>query len=99
GAVQRRALALGEPGLAGAAVEQAVLVGLAEVTADGQVVVPPLAVVGALGALAAEAGQVLLHGGASVILGRTWPGSWRRTCYKRGTYRVQSAWDTTPVVP
>jgi hypothetical protein len=26
--------------------------------------------------------KVLLHGGASVILGRTQPGSWRRTCYK-----------------
>src|SRR5689334_10075177 len=95
GAEQRGALALGEAGLAGAAVEQPILLGLAVMAADGQVAVPPLGVVGAIGALAAEAGQVLFHGGASVILGRTQPGSWRRTCYKRRTYPVQSAQDTT----
>ena len=59
GAEQRGALALGEAGLAGAAVEQADLLRLAVMAADGQVAVPPLAMVGAIRVLAAEAGQVL----------------------------------------
>src|SRR5262249_57737740 len=71
GAVQRGALALGEAGLAGAAIEQAVLLRLAVAAADGQVALPPLAVVGAVRVLAAEAGQVLLHGSTSAIPGRT----------------------------
>src|SRR5262249_17137985 len=56
GGEQGRALALGEAGLAGAAVEQAALV-LAVAHADGQVAMVALAVVGALGVLAAEGGQ------------------------------------------
>jgi hypothetical protein len=44
------------------------------VTADGQIAMPPLAIVEAIGVLAAEAGQVLLYGSASVILGRARPG-------------------------
>src|SRR5579871_1152522 len=56
GAVKRGALALGEAGLAGAAVEQPILPGLAVMAADTQVAVAPLAVVGAIGAQAAEAG-------------------------------------------
>jgi hypothetical protein len=42
---------------------------LAVVTDDEQVAQPTLTDVGAIRTLAAEAGQVLLHGGASVILG------------------------------
>src|SRR5690349_11906012 len=61
-AEQGRALALGEAGLAGAAVEQAALL-LAVVAADGEVAVAALAVVGAAGVLAAEAAQVVVHGG------------------------------------
>jgi hypothetical protein len=67
-AEQGSALPLGEAGLATAAVEQADGLGFAVVTADTQVAVVPLAVIGATRLLAAEAGQVL-HRGASLILG------------------------------
>ena len=70
GAEQRGPLPLGEAGLAGAAVKEPVLLGLAVVTADGQIALPPLTIVGAIRVLAAEAGQVLRHGDASAILGR-----------------------------
>ena len=56
GVEQRRPLELGEPGLAGVAVEQAV-VGLAEVVADREVAGAAPAVVGAVGVLAAEAAR------------------------------------------
>ena len=48
-------LPLGEAGLAGAAVEQPDGLGLAVVAADGQIAVSPLAVIGAMRVLAAEA--------------------------------------------
>jgi hypothetical protein len=60
---ERGALALGEPGLAGAAVEQPALV-LAVAAADTQVAGAALPVVGASGAQAAEASEVI-HGRAS----------------------------------
>src|SRR4051812_27553041 len=66
---QRGPLPLGGAGLAGAAVEQPILPSLAVATADGRIAVAPLARVGALRVLAAEAGQVLVHGSTSVILG------------------------------
>ena len=60
-AEQRRPFPLGEPSLAGAAVEQPVSLGLAVVAHDGQISVSPLAEVGAIRVLAAETGQVV-HG-------------------------------------
>jgi hypothetical protein len=60
GVEQRGALALGEAGLAGAAVEQAAAVG-AVAGADGQVIGPALPVVRAIGLEAAEAAEVV-HG-------------------------------------
>src|SRR6185312_5265422 len=83
GAEQRGALALGGAGRAGAAVEQPIQLGLAVMAADSQVAMPPLAMVRAIGTLAAGAGQVLLHGGASAILGPAQPGSGRRTWRRR----------------
>jgi hypothetical protein len=59
GAEQRRALAFGEAVLAGAAVEQAVLLGDAVAGTDGQVVLAAPAVQGAVGVLAAEAAEVV----------------------------------------
>src|SRR5689334_6369573 len=61
-AEERGALALGEAGLAGAAVQQAAPL-LAVAAAGGEVAVAALAVVGAVGVLAAEAAQVVIHGG------------------------------------
>ena len=66
GPEQRGALALGEAGLAGAAVEEPMLSELAVVAADGQVAESPLPEVGAIRVLAAEARQVV-HGGASLM--------------------------------
>jgi len=54
-------LAFGEAGLAGPAVEQTVLLVAAVVGTDGEVVLAPLAVQGAVGVLAAEAAEVV-HG-------------------------------------
>jgi hypothetical protein len=51
---QGGALPLGEPGLAGATVEQPDGLGLAVVASDGQIAVSPLAIVGAIRVLAAE---------------------------------------------
>jgi hypothetical protein len=58
---QGRALALGEAGLAGVAVEQADVVVLAVAVADRQVAGAAAAVGGAVGVLAAKAGEVV-HG-------------------------------------
>ena len=67
GVEQRRALAFGEAVLAGAAVEEPRWWGLAVAGADGPMAEAPLAVVGAIRVLAAEAGQIL-PGGASLML-------------------------------
>jgi hypothetical protein len=61
GAVQRGALALGEPGAAGAAVEQAILAGLAESVGDGEVSGAASGEVGASGIQATESREVV-HG-------------------------------------
>ena len=58
---QWRALALGEAGLAGVAIEQANVIPLAVAVADGEVTGPSLAVEGAIGILATEAGEIV-HG-------------------------------------
>ena len=58
-AVQRRALALGEAGAAGVAVELAELLVLAEAAADREVAGITLAVEGTVRILAAESGQVV----------------------------------------
>ena len=67
-AEQGRSFPLGEPVAAGAAVEQTTLLVFAVTAADGQVAGPTLAVVGASLVLAAETGEVLIHGGTSVTL-------------------------------
>jgi hypothetical protein len=59
GAEERRALALGEAGLAGGAVEQAVLAFAAVAHADGEVAGAPPAAVRAVGVEAAEAAEVV----------------------------------------
>jgi hypothetical protein len=59
---QRRALALGEAGLAGVAVEQADVMLLAVAVADGEVAGPSSPVEGAVGILATEAGEVVHRG-------------------------------------
>jgi hypothetical protein len=59
GVEQRGALALGEAGLAGAAAEQTAVVE-AVAHGHGEVAVPALAVVGAVGVQAAEAAQVIV---------------------------------------
>jgi len=61
GAVQRGPLALGEPVAAGAAIEQAILPGLAESAGDGEVSGAAKAEVGASGFQATESGEVV-HG-------------------------------------
>jgi hypothetical protein len=66
GVEQRRPLAFGEPGLAGEAVEEPMLLGLAVAASDREIAVSPLAVVGAIRVLAAETGQVV-DGCASTI--------------------------------
>lgn len=58
---QRRPLALGEAGLAGVAVEQADVIPLAVAIADGEIPGVSSPVEGAVGILAAEAGEVV-HG-------------------------------------
>src|SRR5207249_8837846 len=88
--------AFGEAVLAGTAVEQSMLLGLAVAGADGQMAEAPLAVVGAIRVLAAEAGQVL-HGGASLMLSWVQLVSWPETRCNRRTYRVQYTWDTTQI--
>jgi hypothetical protein len=60
-AEQGRPLPLGEPGFARPAIQQAALV-LAVPGTDGQVAAAALAVGGALGPLAAEPAQVIVHG-------------------------------------
>ena len=62
---QGRALALGEAVLAGLAVEQADVVVLAVAGADCQVAEAPLTMIGTGVVLAAEAGEVLVHGSTS----------------------------------
>src|SRR3954449_3997035 len=59
GAVQRGALALGEAGAAGAAVEEPKLPGLAESAGDGEVSGVAAAVVGAWGIQATESREVV----------------------------------------
>src|SRR3954447_25177568 len=54
GLLQGRALALGEAGLAGAAVDHADASSLAAVAAEGEISVAPAARIGAVGILAAE---------------------------------------------
>ena len=61
GAVQRGTLAFGEPGAAGAAIEQAILPELAESAGDGEISGVAEAEVWALGILATESRQVV-HG-------------------------------------
>src|SRR5262249_16632881 len=61
GAVQRGALALGEPGAAGAAVEQTILAGLAEAAGDGEISGAAPAEVGTSGIQATESREVV-HG-------------------------------------
>ena len=61
-------LPLREAGLAGTAVEEPMLLGLAVAATNGQIAVVPLAIIGAIRVLATEAGQILLHGCASLIL-------------------------------
>jgi hypothetical protein len=63
---QRRALALGEAGLAGVAVEQADLIPLAVAVADGEVAGPSSAVEGAVAILATEAGEIVHRGRKSL---------------------------------
>jgi hypothetical protein len=62
-------LPLREPGFAGPAVEEPMVLGLAVAATNSQIAVAPLARIGAIRVLTAEAGQVLLHGRASLILG------------------------------
>jgi hypothetical protein len=61
GAVQRGALAFGEPGTAGAAIEQPILSGLAESASDGEISGITAAEVGASRILATESRGVV-HG-------------------------------------
>src|SRR3954469_13474737 len=61
GAVQRRPFAFREPGAAGAAIEQAILPGLAESSGDGEVSGVATAEVAASGILATEPSEVV-HG-------------------------------------
>ena len=61
GAVQRGAFAFGEPGTAGAAVEQAILAELAEAAGDSEVCCAAAAEVGASGIQATESREVV-HG-------------------------------------
>jgi hypothetical protein len=67
---QRRALALGEAGLAGLAVEQADVMILAVAVADGQVAGAAAAVERAFGVLAAEEREVIHRVAASRHAGR-----------------------------
>jgi hypothetical protein len=62
GVEQGGAFAFGEAALTGAAGQHAALLG-AVAEADAEVSQPPLAVVGAVGILTAEAGKVFVHGG------------------------------------
>src|SRR5580700_292591 len=73
GAVQRGPLALGEPGAAGAAVEQAILPGLAQPAGDGEVSGVAAAEVGAWGIQATEWREVV-HGARCRLQeqARTW---------------------------
>src|SRR4051794_28097740 len=70
GVEERRALALGESGLAGVAVEQADVVALAVASADREVAGGAPAEEGAVGVLAAEACEVIHGFGASRDMGR-----------------------------
>jgi hypothetical protein len=63
---QRRALALGEAGLAGVTVEQTDMIPLAVAGADGEVAGPSSAVEGAIGILATEAGEIVHRGRRSL---------------------------------
>jgi len=66
GAEQGRALACGEPVAAGAAVQQPDVLVLAVAGADCQVAEAPLTMIGTGVVLAAEAGEVLIHGSTSL---------------------------------
>jgi hypothetical protein len=63
---QRCALALGEAGLAGVAIEQTDVILLAVAVADREVAGPALAVKGAVGILATEAGEIVHRGRKSL---------------------------------
>ena len=63
---QRGALAFGEAGLAGVAVEQTDVILLAVTVADGEVPGPSLPVEGAVGILATEAGEIVHCGRKSL---------------------------------
>jgi hypothetical protein len=65
-AEQGRGLAFGEAVAAGAAVQQPNVLVLAVTGADGQVAEATLAVVGTVVVLAAETGNVVVHGSASL---------------------------------
>src|SRR6266545_2849692 len=92
GVEQRGALALGEAGLAGAAVQQpAPLAPI--VSADGEVAVAALPVVRALGILAAEAAQVL-HGVVPGV-GASRAGHSAAACSRKTQPGVQYCRDTT----
>ncbi len=69
-AVQRRALALGEAGAAGVAIELPVLLGFAVAAADREVAGVAAAVELAVGILAAEAGEVVHGAQGLAVLGR-----------------------------
>jgi hypothetical protein len=64
-AEQGRAPAFGEPIAAGAAIQQPNVLVLAVAGAHRQVAEAPLAVIGAVVILAAETGEILVHGGTS----------------------------------
>jgi hypothetical protein len=63
---QRRALALGEAGLAGVAIEQTDVIPLAVAGAHREVTGPSSAVEGAVGILATEAGEIVHRGRRSL---------------------------------
>jgi hypothetical protein len=67
-AEQGRPSPLGETVATSAAIEQTMLPLLAVPATNRQVADPALAVIGAFLALAAEAGEVVIHGGSSVTL-------------------------------
>ena len=66
GAEQGCALAFGEPVAAGAAIQQPDVLVLAVAGADRQVAEATLAMIATVGVLAAEAGEVLVHGSTSL---------------------------------
>jgi hypothetical protein len=97
-AVQRRALAFGEAGAAGVAVELSVLLGLAVVSADREIAGIAPAVERAVGILAAEAGEVVHRAQELARMGEMRSGigtESRHPSYAQSLAGVQLAWDTT----